>query len=64
MVVLAEVVRSEVRVTEVVVDSELDQRFHSCKCWPRLQCNLQDSVHILITLSELEELWSDPLCHA
>ena len=43
-----------------MVDSKLREGTKSCK-W--LQCNLQDSVHVLVTLAKLQQLRSDFLCH-
>ena len=44
MLVLAEVVCSEVRLSSTMVDTKVNQGILSCECWPRLQGNLQNLV--------------------
>ena len=61
VVPLAEMVSTEVGLECLVVDAELDWRFHAYQCRPRLQCNLENTVHVLVSLSEVEQLRSD-LC--
>ena len=59
MVVLAEPICTKVGVTDLVVNAKVDERLHPYQCWQWLE----DSVHVLISGSKIEQLRCDPLCH-
>ena len=48
MVVLAEPIGREVGLTHFIVPTKVDRRLHPNQCWPWLQNNIEDSVHVLI----------------
>ena len=64
MLIPTKLVCAKVGVTGLLVGGVANQRHHSYQCWPRLKCDLEHMVHVLIPGSQIQELRSNPLRHA